>query len=99
MDRDHLHSILFVASFPDRDIDWEAFTQEVDKKVSQARNVARLAENVWMIDLTISVAPLGWLVAVAEQKAISHGLLPFDDEPRWLPVGFDPKTIRGQIGR
>ena len=99
MDRNHLHSILFVASIPDRDIDWKAFALDVEAKLRQEQNVVRLAENVWMIDLTKSVAPLGYLVALADTKGVSYGLLPFVDEPQWLPAGFDPKTIRGQIDR
>ena len=97
--KNQLHSVLFVASIPDRDIDWRAFARDVEAKLRQAENVVQLAENVWMIDLTVSVVPLGYLVALADTKAVSYGLLPFDDTPRWLPADFDPKTIQGQTDR
>ncbi len=88
-----MHSILFVATISGHKHDWAEFVEIATTKLSQSEGVVRLAENVWLLNLQKSVAPLGWLVAVAEQKAVSYGLLPFEHEPEWLPAGFDPSTI------
>ena len=88
-----MHSILFVATIPDRGHDWAEFVELATMKLSHCEGVVRLAENVWLLNLQKSVAPLGWLVATAEQKAVAYGALPFEHEPEWLPAGFDPRTI------
>ncbi len=87
-----MHSVMFVATIPTRVTDWREFLTYADQKLDHAENVLRLSENVWLINLQKSVAPLGWLVSKAEQKDIAYGLLPFEHAPEWLPDAFDPST-------
>ncbi len=96
-----MHSALFVASMPPDAADpqghvWGVFLTQFLGKIAQAKNVLRLGENVWLVDLTISVAPLAYMIAAAENQKFAYGILPFDAAPQWLPGGFDPKTIRGR---
>jgi hypothetical protein len=56
----------------------------------------RLGENVWLLIVQDTIAPLGHLVATAENRGIRYGILPFERAPEWLPTGFDPKTILAQ---
>jgi hypothetical protein len=75
---------------------WGAFLTQFLGKIEQATNVWRLAENVWLVDMTASPGALGRMVAAAENQTMSYGILPFAVAPQWLPGGFDPKTIRGR---
>jgi hypothetical protein len=94
-----MHSVLFVAQPGDRFAnDWQEFSVLAANKTGRDKKAVRLAENVWLLDLTERPASLGWLIATAETKGVSYGLLPFEHAPQWLPVGFDPKTIQGQNG-
>lgn len=89
-----MHSVLFVAFIPQEPSDdWGRFVSNVQSKIRQDKNALRLAENVWLLNLQGSVAPLGWLVAAAETTKVPYGLIPFQNAPEWLPAGFDPKTI------
>ncbi|HEV2162395.1 MAG TPA: hypothetical protein VGR52_09220 [Stellaceae bacterium] len=94
-----MHSAIFVASIPDDQRIWGNFIAYVDVKMKGATNVARLGENVWLVNVQKSPTPLAWLIALASDQNISHGLLPFEHAPEWLPGGFDPKTIQGQMRR
>ncbi len=87
-----MHSVLFVAAMSDRREAWLEFIQHAAKKTDESEAAARLAENVWLLNLQKSVGPLGWLVAMAEQANIAYGLLPFEHAPEWLPISFDPNT-------
>ena len=87
-----MHSILFVANPALNPDTWAAFTEQIDKKIKPTQDALRLAENVWLVNLQASVAPFGWLVASADIHGVSYGILPFEHEPEWLPVGFDPST-------
>lgn len=87
-----MHSILFVATIPAQPETWAGFAEYAAKKTAENEAVARLSENVWLLNLQKSVAPLGWLVAKAEQAGIAYGLLPFERAPEWLPAAFDPNT-------
>lgn len=94
-----MHSALFVTEIPKERQDWGDFLASVDAKLKKEKGVQRLAENIWLLDVTQSVASLGWLISYAEARGIAYGILPFDDAPRWLPAGFDPNTIRDRSGR
>lgn len=87
-----MHSVLFVATIPAQHEVWVDFVQYAAKQTAENEAAARLSENVWLLNLQKSVAPLGWLVAKAEQKGIAYGLLPFERAPEWLPAAFDPNT-------
>lgn len=88
-----MHSALFVATIPPETGDWCQFLDDARTKLERSRGAVRLAENVWLLNFQASPAALGWLIALAEQKAIAYGVLPFEREPQWLPAGFDPETI------
>lgn len=92
-----MHSIMFVATIPPERHDWQ-FSELSDKRLEQLEGVARLAENVWLLDLTKTVQAFGRLVYTAEQEAISYALLPFEREPEWLPADFDPNTTLARMG-
>jgi hypothetical protein len=64
-----------------------------DRLLGQAEGVARLAENVWLLNLKQSTEPFGQLVHLAQREGIAFGLLAFEREPEWLPADFDPNTI------
>jgi hypothetical protein len=94
-----MHSVLFAAKIPAEIQDWQTFLGAAAPKLKQAKGVLRLAENVWLLNLQESVAPLGWLVSLADQRGLSYGILPFQDAPQWLPAGNDPSTILVHSGR
>lgn len=92
-----MHSVLFVAVIPEVSGEaWEKFVERAKLKTQQDKSALRLAENVWLLNLQESVAPLGWLVAAAEMQQVSYTILPFESAPQWLPAGFDPGTIWGR---
>jgi hypothetical protein len=91
-----MQNALFVASFPSNRRTWGDFLAYLDAKMRDAKGVVRLAENVWLLDVKTSVAPLAWLTSLAEQRGLTYGILPFERAPEWLPGGFDPKTIQAQ---
>jgi hypothetical protein len=94
-----MHSILFAATVPDRNLPhaehdkWRGFSDYASNKLELYTNVERLAENVWLVNLLVDPAPLGFLVAGAEEHQVAYRLLPFDVEPQWLPAAMGPKTI------
>jgi hypothetical protein len=88
-----MHNVLFVATPRDRFADdWQEFTVLAANKTVRDKKAVRLAENVWLLDVTENPASLGWLIATADSKGVSYGLLPFERAPERLPGGFDPKT-------
>ena len=95
-----MHSALFVATIQLPSSrggqPWFFFSQEISSHVSPSENVQRLAENVWLINVSVSPAPLGFLIAAAERNSISYGIIPFRRQPEWLPAGFDLGTIQDQ---
>jgi hypothetical protein len=95
-----MHSALFVAKIPAQERqDWADFLAFIDQKIGADKSVIRLAENVWLTNFRGSPSALGWLSTTAERKGILYGILPFDAELQWLPVGFDPKTIQVQSAK
>jgi hypothetical protein len=91
-----MHSVLFVAftAHPD---DWVAFQAKSKAKLEPtgderryAESCVRLADNVWLLDLSKSVEPLGWLTSMAQVSNVPYGLLPFAEKPEWLPNDCKP---------
>ncbi len=91
-----MHSALFVAGIPDfnQHHHWIDFLGAVMTKIRSEENAKRLSENVWLVNFQKSPSALSWLVTSAERHGIHFGILSFDEEPQWLPVGFDPNTIQ-----
>jgi hypothetical protein len=94
-----MHSVLFVAKIPTQISDWQGFLGTIAEKQRRAKGVLRLAENVWLLDLQESVAPLAWLVSLCETGEFAYGILPFQDAPQWLPAATDPSTTLAHSGR
>jgi hypothetical protein len=92
-----MHSALFVAKIPGLERhNWAGFLGAVAQHLRDEKSAMRLAENVWLVNFQASPSALSWLVTSAERHDTTYGILPFVDEPQWLPVGFDPNTIRGR---
>lgn len=91
-----MHSAIFVASPGASPQSWGLFLTSAGEKTDKAKGVLRLAENVWLLNLQESTAPLGWLVALADANTVPYGILPFEHAPEWLPGGFDPSTIQAR---
>jgi hypothetical protein len=94
-----MHSMFFVAAAPIGGAryasipqDWQAFVGYVANKLQQLSGVERLGENVWLVNMRIDPLPLGLLVAGAHEHGIAFRLLPFADEPQWLPVDSGPTS-------
>ena len=88
-----MHSILFVAK-PDRGSPfWQPFLENVSPKLERLTGIERLAENVWLLDLTVSMEALGLLIYQAHALGIQYRVLPFAEAPRWLPAATYPNTI------
>jgi hypothetical protein len=94
-----MHSALFVVKIPAERDDWGGFLGSVATKLRQAKGVVRLAENVWLLNLQESAAPLGWLVSLCESGKFAYGILPLQDEPEWLPAATDPSTTLAHSAR
>jgi len=97
-----MHSAMFVADIGEDqhriNEPWKAFCAHLEVKIKPNQGVERLAENVWLLDLTVSMAPLGYLIAGAENLGISYRTLPFDAAPQWLPDGQNPEATQGRSG-
>jgi hypothetical protein len=93
-----MHSMLFVAVIPEDRWEytqqWKAFEGYIEGKLAPLPGIERLAENVWLLDLTASMASLGYLVTGAEGHAIAYRTLPFDAAPVFLPGGQSPSKTR-----
>jgi hypothetical protein len=91
-----MHSALFVAGIPgiNHYHSWTGFLGTVMPKIRPEEHAKRLSENVWLVNFHKSPTALSWLVMSAEKHDIPFGILSFDEEPQWLPVGFDPNTIQ-----
>jgi hypothetical protein len=85
-----MHSALFVATEMPQQTDWENFLTAVATKLQTARNIERLAENIWLVNFQISPSALGWLISLAEQRGVDYRILQLDAAPQWLPV--DPNS-------
>lgn len=85
------HSALFVAVEPATQRNspeawaYGEFLTRAQNKLEQAEGVARLATNVWLLNLQESVAAMGWLVSLAEDQKLVYSLLLFERAPEWLP--------------
>jgi len=92
-----MHSALFVARvsgvLPEK---WQNFLERAKAELRTYPGVSRLPENVWIVEFQENPAPLSYLVSAADALKVHYGILPFEHELQWLPVGFDPKTILGR---
>jgi hypothetical protein len=86
-----MHSALFLAIMPKRPDDWDNFTSRVNNKVKETEAFSRLAENVWLVDVTKSPGVLAYLISFAQECRLRYGILPFERAPQWLPADFDSK--------
>lgn len=87
-----MHSVLFVAT-PDRgSAFWRPFLDNVGPRLERIAGIERLAENVWLLDLTVSMEALGLLIYQAHTLEIDYRTIPFAEAPRWLPAGSYPRT-------
>jgi hypothetical protein len=95
-----MHSVIFHAIAPDDQAapNWRSFIGDVDGKLKPYTNFERLAENVWLVNLRVQPAPLGFLVARAHAFHIEYRLLAFDDAPQWLPDVPDPTSTLDRSG-
>jgi len=86
-----MHSALFVAIMPEGIDEWDSFAARVKNKIKDTETFSRLAENVWLVDMTKSPGVLGYLISLAQECRLEYGILPFEREPQWLPASFGPK--------
>jgi hypothetical protein len=73
---------------------WGQFIANVRNDIRSQGGVARLGENVWLVDMMQSAQTLACLVYWAGLEKLAYGLLPIQREPQWLPEAFDPKIIQ-----
>jgi hypothetical protein len=71
---------------------WPAFLATISRLEGNVA-LARLAENVWLVNFQDSPFAFARLVVAFEQHKLPYGILPLEHEPQWLPAAFDPKTI------
>jgi hypothetical protein len=90
--RKKLHSALFVVT-AEKSKRWNDFLGQLGGELERIGGFARIAENVWLLDLTASPDALGVLIYQAQANLLPYGILPFDEAPQWLPASFCPKTI------
>ena len=87
-----MHSALFVAELHRSHPSWSPFLSNVHEKTQQIEGIARLGENVWLLDLTTSVEALGVLIYQSHILEIRYAIIPFDEKPQWLPASYSPTT-------
>jgi len=88
-----MHSMLIQVSMPtDTSIQstaWNNYRSLASQAVtfsSQSKNVEVLVENVWLVNMRIDPLPRIFLCNTAHRLGIAFRLLPFADEPQWLPA-------------
>jgi hypothetical protein len=87
-----MQSALFWVDPGQHRADWGKFVEFAEAKTKPRKGILRLSENVWLIDVSVSAAPLGYLIALADQQGLAYSILPFERAPEWLPAGSGPKT-------
>jgi hypothetical protein len=87
-----MHSALVVIQIPENDQKWLAVMASVENLQETQKGVARLAENVWLVNFQENPTALGRLIFSADQHRVRYGILQLADAPQWLPDDFDPKT-------
>jgi hypothetical protein len=97
-----MHSMLFVGTMPTDQMvhspawqAWRAFSAYAANRLQQFADVERLAENVWMVNMRADPLPLALLVTGAHDHSIGYRLLPFADEPQWLPAASGSTSTLG----
>jgi hypothetical protein len=100
-----MHSILFVVAAPTdpnphspSQQNWLGFSGYISNKLQMLAGVERLGKNVWLVNMRIDPLPLGLLVAGAHDHGIAFRLLPFADEPQWLPAATGPTSTLARNG-
>jgi hypothetical protein len=78
---------------------WNGFLAGAEPYLRDGKGTLRLSENVWLIDLNEGLGAFAGLVVAAREFGVGHAILPFDEEPQWLPGGSDPSTIQGRNAR
>lgn len=96
-----MHSAIIVVGFPTgeySDSKWRKFMADVNSlaretpdPLEKQAGVWRLSENVWQVNFSENSAALARLVFYAGDHKLTYGILPLEDEPRWLPDDFDPR--------
>jgi hypothetical protein len=97
-----MHSVLFIAAFPDRgtgipghnEREWDKYLTAITPKLTQDSGVVRLSENIWLIDIAKSIVSLAHLIATSDHEKVAYNLLSFEHAPQWLLGGLDPNTTR-----
>ena len=92
-----MHSALFVACYAIAEETWRNFLTKAKVGIRKFPNVSRLSENVWLVNLQENPASLAYLVSAADAVGVSYGILPFQDEPEWLPSGLIPTPFRAKM--
>lgn len=92
-----MHSALFVATAL-KGQNWTDFLAGQGGDLERIGGYARLAENVWLLDLTLSADALGVLIYQAQRNLVPYGILPFHEAPQWLPASFCPRTTPARNG-
>ena len=87
-----MHSAILSVEMPEQQITraWTVFWTLTEAARASAAT-KQLSENVWLINVQQSPAAFAQLVAACEQQKFRYEVLAIEHEPRWLPVGFDPK--------
>ena len=99
-----MHSAIVVIRMPEQSREssshpaWLTFLAEVDRLeggtpdvLHEQKGVARLAENVWQVNLQENPAALPRLVGAAENMRFPYGVLQLDAPPQWILSDFDSK--------
>ena len=91
-----MHSAIFIVKDP-FEKGWDDFEARIKGKLEPRENdqkyagsIQRLGPNVWLLNVTKSPAPLGWLIGFAEQFGFAYGILPFSDARRQLETAITP---------
>ena len=98
-----MHSALFVAKLTETSRDWATFLMKAKVGLRTYPGVSRLAENVWLVNLQETPAPLAYLVSAADGLGVPYGILPFEHaclngfRPVLIPRPFGSKVKRHNL--
>ena len=91
-----MHSAIFAVNMPlgPARQRWLRYLAEAAPKIERAA-VERIADNVWQVDFQKSPAALAYLIAAAEQHALSYRILALAAEPQWIEIA--PLAEAGEL--